>query len=114
MILFAGAAAAIAIPAFVKYQQKARMAEAKANVGDIRTVQLAYYDDDMGGDGAFANSLEALGWTLPNGKTASGPPCFWRYSANEDKAWAETWNLRKCGALKIEINLINGSLNIQR
>jgi len=46
VVAIIGILAAIAIPNFLRYQQKAKQAEAKANLGAIFTSEVSYYGEN--------------------------------------------------------------------
>jgi hypothetical protein len=88
--------------------------EAKANVGDIRTAQLAFYDDDLGGDGRFAENIQELGWTFRSRRTRGGGPCYYQYGTNNQIAWATSnESPNTCGYNHIEIELRTGALSVR-
>ena len=91
VVAIVGVLAAVALPLYTEYMKKARTAEAKANVGDIRVAQLAYYDDDLGGDGNFAGTITALGWSLPGGGHIGKAPASYEYSSGESPIAGEYW-----------------------
>ncbi len=82
VVVIIGILAAVALPMYQEYVRKSRTAEAKNNLGDIRTMQLAYYDDPMLGDHHFASNIGALGWKLNDGTTVGKSPAFYTYTTN--------------------------------
>ena len=77
VVAIIGILAAIAIPDFLKFQAKAKQAEAKTNLGAIFTSQVAYYGENStyaGRDGMNTNAVPIgncfadMGWT-PEGDT---------------------------------------------
>jgi len=73
-----GVLSAIAIPAFIGYLQRAKTAEASANLRSLFSAADAYYrDEHWGGDGAAATACAVGGGRTTNvpgpGKTLLGP-----------------------------------------
>jgi type IV pilus assembly protein PilA len=79
VVAIIGILAAIAIPDFLKFQAKAKQAEAKTNLGAIFTTQVAYYGENSsyaGREGMnsppsgtpIGNCFADMGWT-PEGDT---------------------------------------------
>ena len=110
VVAIVGVLAAVALPLYTEYMKKARTAEAKANVGDIRTAQLAYYDDDLGGDGKFASSVTSLGWNLPGGSLTGKSPASYVYNSSALNANASTANTTKVKYNYIRVDLTSGDL----
>jgi len=63
VVAIIGILAAIAIPNFMSYQCKAKQAEAKRVLGNLRVLQEAYFAEYD----TYANSTGALGATTPKG-----------------------------------------------
>jgi len=63
-LVILGILAAIAIPDFMKFQAKAKQSEAKTNLGQIFTSQVAYY----GANNTYGETFDQIGWT-PKGDT---------------------------------------------
>ena len=115
VVAIVGVLAAVALPLYTEYMKKARTAEAKANIGDIRVAQLAYYDDDLGGDGAFAPTITALGWSLPGGGLVGKAPASYVYYtsiAPEPHARAQSPNPTKVKYNYISIRITTGDLTV--
>ena len=87
---------------------------ARTRLQEIRNAQLSYADDPLTGGGRFAVSLEALGWTLENGRTVETRPCFWRFSTDGKRAAAVSDNPFQCRWRRIELNLTSGSFLNER
>jgi|WetSurMetagenome_2_1015567.scaffolds.fasta_scaffold363589_1 type IV pilus assembly protein PilA len=77
VVAIIGILAAIAIPDFLKFQAKAKQAEAKTNLGAIFTTQVAYYGENstyagrIGGNGVapdIGSCFKDMGWS-PEGDT---------------------------------------------
>ena len=92
VVVIIGILAAVALPMYSEYVKKSRTGEAKSALGDIRTAQLAYYDDPMLGDHAYAANIDDLGWTLDNTTTIGKSPAFYTYSTNATESGAATTN----------------------
>ena len=111
VVAIVGVLAAVALPLYTEYMKKARTAEAKANVGDIRTAQLAYYDDDLGGDGNFATNITKLGWTLPGGGLVGKAPASYEYSSSPQSIFGISPNPTKVKYAHIEMGITSGELS---
>ena len=113
VVAIVGVLAAVALPLYTEYMKKARTAEAKANVGDIRTAQLAYYDDDLGGDGNFASNITNLEWSLPGATRVyvGKAPASFEYNTTASNASASTANTNKVKYNYIQVELTTGALN---
>ena len=59
VVAIIGILAAIAIPNFMNYQCKAKQSEAKSALGDIRTMQEAYFAEHDG-----FGTLDNVGWSI--------------------------------------------------
>jgi len=59
VVAIIGILAAIAIPNFMSYQCKARQSEAKSALGDIRTMEEAYYAEHN-----TYGTLDSIGWSI--------------------------------------------------
>jgi len=110
VVAIVGVLAAVALPLYTEYMKKARTAEAKANIGDIRTAQLAYYDDDLGGDGTFAANLTDLGWSLPGGGSVGKAPASYQYATTSLNASASTANTTKVRYNYLRVELSSGGI----
>jgi type IV pilus assembly protein PilA len=64
VVAIIGILAAIAIPNFLAYQKKAITSEAKQELANIMTLEMAYNADDL-----VYGSLASVGWGAPTGKT---------------------------------------------
>ncbi|MGD9900702.1 MAG: type IV pilin protein [Calditrichaceae bacterium] len=60
VVAIIGILAAIAIPNFMNYQCKAQQSEAKANLGNIRTAQEAYFAEHN----LYSNSKDNIGFAV--------------------------------------------------
>ena len=80
VVVIIGILAAAALPMYAEYVKKSRTGEAKNALGDIRTMQLAYYDDIMLGNHSYAVDITALKWTTDSGTTVGKSPAFYTFS----------------------------------
>ena len=66
VVAIIGILAAIAIPNFLTYQCKAKQSEAKSNLGNIRTMQEAYYAEHD----SYASTMSGVGFSVKNTSSA--------------------------------------------
>lgn len=62
VVAIIGLLAAIALPNFLAYQKKAKTVAAKAELGNIRMLQEAYWAEK-----SIYGNLTEIGWTAPQG-----------------------------------------------
>jgi len=93
VVVIIGILAAAALPMYAEYVKKSRTGEAKNAIGDIRTMQLAYYDDIMLGNHAYATAIADLGWTTDAGTTVGKSPAFYEFDTTDYASSAVTTNL---------------------
>ena len=122
LVALVGVLAVMATPLYTGRRVKARSMDAQAHVGAIRTAQLAYYENERGGAGAFAGDITALGWTLPGGGIIGKGPARYEYGTRTDGAssfgfqhwaYAVVRDARESSKVKynlIEIDLISGAV----
>lgn len=65
VVAIIGILAAVAVPQYTKFQNKARQSEAKVALGGIYTVEKAYYVESS----SFSSCLSSIGFTLDNGSS---------------------------------------------
>jgi len=107
VVAIIGILAAIAIPNFMNYQCKAKQAEAKSNLGNIKTMQEAYraeydtYSTSQGAIGFSINSTDArYNYTITAGNTTT-------FSAQANATIngnADLWILGPTGILNNSVN----------
>lgn len=72
VVAIIGILAAIAVPNFLNYQRKSRLSEAKANLGGIRTAEIAYNVEASTYLNAAETPARVLG-TTPGSSTTAWP-----------------------------------------
>ena len=92
VVVIIGILAAAALPMYAEYVKKSRTGEAKNALGDIRTMQLAYYDDIMLGNHNYAGDITTLGWTTDSDDTVGKSPAYYTYATEETFSSAITTN----------------------
>jgi len=90
VVVIIGILAAAALPMYAEYVKKSRTGEAKNALGDIRTMQLAYYDDIMLGNHTYAANLDDLKWTTDAGNTIGKSPAFYTFGTADSESSAIT------------------------
>ncbi len=98
--------AVIAVPQYQEYVKKSRMAEAKVNLETIRQNQEVFKRDPNRGNGAFAGTLDDLGWELPEGGHKGPAPAQWDYTTNPIRSRAKAGNVE--AVLEGELSLTHG------
>lgn len=66
VVAIIGILAAIAIPNFLRYQAKAKQAEAKANLGAIYTTEITYLTENN----SYTGTIASLDWTIAGTSSA--------------------------------------------
>ncbi|MFH2013097.1 MAG: prepilin-type N-terminal cleavage/methylation domain-containing protein [Pseudomonadota bacterium] len=104
VVAIIGILAAIAIPNFLSYQKKAKTAEAKTMLANIRTMEEAYLAEND----TYSASKTQIGWVDPTYKyystmsiTAASSSAFTaRISGNLDgDAVTDAWTIDQTGTL---------------
>lgn len=112
VIAIIGILAAIAIPNFLNYQCKARQAEAKTNLGSIRTAQEGYYAEYS----TYSTSQGAIGFATKGSAKykyiiASTTDTFTASATSSiiNKGdTVDTWTMTQDGALTNTLNACAG------
>lgn len=111
VVAIIGILAAIAIPNFLNYQCKAKQSEAKSNLGNIRTVEEAYYAEHN----VYASNLTNAGFTPKGDKkyrysatVATGHFTATASSTNIKGATQDTWKMTSNGTLNNTPNACKG------
>ncbi|MFH1626171.1 MAG: prepilin-type N-terminal cleavage/methylation domain-containing protein [Pseudomonadota bacterium] len=103
VVAIIGILAAIAIPNFLSYQRKAMQAEAKTNLGAIRTLEEAYAADHDN----YATSIDALGFSMKGtarytyGVSTADADSFTAIAAGNalERIAGDKWSIDEAGAV---------------
>lgn len=99
VVAIIGILAAIAIPNFMSYQCKAKQAEAKSNLGNIRTAQEAYFAEyDTYSDDLDAIGFDTKGEPRYTYKTTGGDT-FTATATGDDSVNNDVWTITDAGVL---------------
>ena len=104
VVAIIGILAAIAIPNFMNYQCKAKQAEAKSSLGNIRTAQEAYFAEYD----KYSDDLDAIGFE-PKGVTrytytTTGGTEFTATATGKESMDGDVWTITDGGVLKNDNN----------
>ena len=103
VVAIIGILAAIAIPNFMNYQCKAKQSEAKSNLGNLKTMEVAYnaehdnYTSDLGAIGFSVNASDAryaYSVTTTDGSTFTATA-----TTSDLNGTTDTWVLKDTGVL---------------
>jgi type IV pilus assembly protein PilE len=88
VIVIVGILAAIAIPVYTNYMQRARRADAKTALEQLRAAEEMYRAER----GSYSTDLAQLvnSWGVPN-QVGGGPPAAWDYVIQLNSATATTY-----------------------
>jgi len=112
VIAIIGILAAIAIPNFMNYQCKAKQSEAKANLGNIRTAEEAYYAEYDN----YTTSLTDIGFATKGTaryeytiddivtSTVATADAFTASATGASVGKGDSWTITHAGALEIQSN----------
>jgi len=76
-----GILAALAIPSYINYMRRVRLAECVNAAGSIRDMQRVYYDDEfLGRASIYARNLTELGWSMGRNSWLTGKYCRYGYT----------------------------------
>ena len=88
VIVIVGILAAIAVPVYTNYMQRARRADAKTALEQLRAAEEMYRAER----GSYSTDLAQLvnSWGVPN-QVGGGPPAAWDYVIQLNSATATTY-----------------------
>ena len=112
VVAIIGILAAIAIPNFLNYQCKAKQSEAKANLGNIRTSQEAYFAEYD----TYADEMSSIGFATKGNKkytyymTSADSSAFTAGASTDNlKGTNDVWTIDEDGVLTNVTNACTGS-----